>query len=184
MKTLIRLAAVVLFFGFSATVLTTRAQDPSPAKAPATPAPAATTAAPAKTSDDAGAIADLLFAAMREKNGEKIRALFLPEGRLITIQKPRTGAGPSKMRVLSGDEFAQVIAAGQGDYIERMTTKTVEVQGELALVSGRYTFHVGDKFSHCGSNAFQLIRTEAGWKIANGASTLEFECGGESAPSK
>lgn len=182
MKTLIRSAVVVLFFVFSVTVSTAWAQDPSPAKAPA--ATPATVVAPAKTSDDAGAIADLLFAAMREKNADKIRALFLPEGRLITMQKPRTGAGPSKMRLLSGDEFAKVIAAGQGEYIERMTTKTVEVQGELALVSGRYTFHVGDKFSHCGTNAFQLLRTEAGWKIANGASTLEFECGGESAPSK
>jgi hypothetical protein len=53
------------------------------------------------------------------------------------------------------------------------------VTGDLALVFGRYTFHVGDKFSHCGTNAFQLVRTEAGWKIANVASTLEFQCDAE-----
>jgi len=44
------------------------------------------------------------------------------------------------------------------------------------VVTGRYTFHVGDKFSHCGANTFNLVRTETGWLIANGASTLEFQC--------
>ena len=46
----------------------------------------------------------------------------------------------------------------------------------MAMVSGRYTFYVGDKFSHCGTNTFNFVRTETGWRIANAASTLEFQC--------
>jgi hypothetical protein len=46
----------------------------------------------------------------------------------------------------------------------------------MAVVTGRYTFYVGDKFSHCGANTFNLVRTEAGWLIANGASTHELQC--------
>ena len=57
-----------------------------------------------------------------------------------------------------------------------MPDKDVRIDGDLAIVSGRYTFYVGEKFSHCGLNTFNLVRTETGWQIANAASTLEFQC--------
>jgi hypothetical protein len=57
-----------------------------------------------------------------------------------------------------------------------MPDKEVKISGDLATVSGRYTFYVGEKFSHCGMNTFNLVKTETGWKIANAASTLEFQC--------
>ncbi|HSK71587.1 MAG TPA: hypothetical protein VK892_07825, partial [Pyrinomonadaceae bacterium] len=63
-----------------------------------------------------------------------------------------------------------------GDFIEKMPNKEVKITGDLAIVSGRYTFHVGEKFSHCGTNTFNLVKTETGWRIANAASTLEFQC--------
>jgi hypothetical protein len=28
-----------------------------------------------------------------------------------------------------------------------------------------YDFHLGDKFSHCGVDAFHLLKTSAGWKV-------------------
>jgi hypothetical protein len=130
----------------------------------------------AKTSEDAAAIPDMLFAAMRAKNADNIKNLFLPEGQLVAIDKPRDGKGFSKTRVFTGAAFSTMIAGGAGEYVEKMPSKKVEISGDVAMVSGRYTFYVGDKFSHCGMNTFHLVRTEAGWKIANGASTLEFQC--------
>jgi hypothetical protein len=124
----------------------------------------------------ASEIPDKLFAAMRAKNAEAIRALFMPESALVAIDKPRSGEGLSKTRVFTADGFAKMIAAGQGEYIEKMPYKKTEISGDLAMVSGRYTFYVGDKFSHCGTNAFHLVRTAEGWRIAGGASTLEFQC--------
>ncbi|HLA96306.1 MAG TPA: hypothetical protein VK612_11340 [Pyrinomonadaceae bacterium] len=126
---------------------------------------------------EAGSVADDLFAAMKEKSAEKIRSLFTPEGQLVAIDKPRTGDGVSKTRVFTADLFAKNIAGAKGgDFIEKMPSKDVRIDGDLAMVSGRYTFYVGDKFSHCGMNTFHLVKTEAGWKIANAASTLEFQC--------
>jgi|GEM_PF-160816 len=131
----------------------------------------------AKTNDDAAAVPDMLFTAMRAKNADGIRAVFIPEGQLVAIDKPRDGKGISKTRVFTADAFAKMIAgATGGDFIEKMPEKEVKISGDMGIVSGRYTFHVGDKFSHCGTNTFHLVRTEAGWKIANGASTLEFQC--------
>lgn len=125
----------------------------------------------------ASEIPDRLFAAMKAKNFEEIRAVFTPEGQLVAIDKPRDGKGISKTRVFTAESFAKTISEAKGaDFIEKMLDKDVKISGDLAMVSGRYTFFVGEKFSHCGTNTFNLVRTEAGWKIANAASTLEFQC--------
>lgn len=127
--------------------------------------------------DSASAIPDRLFAAMQAKNADAIRTLFTSEGQLVAIDKPRDGKGVSKTRFFTADAFAKMISEAKGaDFIEKMPNKKVEIAGDLAVVSGRYTFHVGEKFSHCGMNTFNLVRTENGWLIANGASTLEFQC--------
>jgi Domain of unknown function (DUF4440) len=124
------------------------------------------------------AVANKLFEAMRAKNAEAIRALFMPEGQLVAIDRPRTGTGPSTTRVFTPESFAKLIAESKApEFNEKMSRFNVQIFGDMALVYGPYTFHVGDKFSHCGTNSFHLVRTPDGWKIANAASTLEFNCG-------
>ena len=125
----------------------------------------------------AAEVPDRLFAAMKAKSFEDIRAQFTAEGQLVAIDKPRDGKGISKTRVFTAESFAKMISESKSaDFIEKMPTKDVRLTGDMANVSGRYTFYVGEKFSHCGTNTFNLVRTEAGWKIANAASTLEFQC--------
>jgi ketosteroid isomerase-like protein len=130
--------------------------------------------------DDAKAAAQVvqnLFAAMKAKDATAISSLFIKDGQLVAIDKPRTGDGPSTTRLFTGDAFAKLISESKApDFIEQMKDPEVKVFGDMALVYGRYTFHVGDKFSHCGTNSFHLVRTLDGWKIANAASTLEFSC--------
>ena len=127
--------------------------------------------------DAAIAVVNKLFAGMKAKDAEQIKSVFSPEGQLVAIDKPRDGNGISKTRVLTGEAFATMIAGNKGaDYIEVMPSPEARVTGDLAVVSGRYTFHLGEKLSHCGTNTFNLVRTETGWKIANAASTLEFQC--------
>ncbi len=122
-------------------------------------------------------VVDRLFAGMKAKNAEQIRSVFSAEGQLVAIDKPRDGKGISTTRILSGEAFAKMISEAKGpDFIESMPSPEARIAGDLAIVTGRYTFYVGDKFSHCGTNTFNLVRTENGWKIANGASTLEFQC--------
>jgi ketosteroid isomerase-like protein len=125
----------------------------------------------------AGEVADRLFAAMKAKSFEAIRAAFTPDAQFVAIDRPRDGKGISKTRVFTAESFAKSISESKAaEFIEKMPNKDVRVAGDLGTVSGRYTFYVGDKFSHCGTNTFNLVRTETGWLIANGASTLEFQC--------
>jgi imidazolonepropionase-like amidohydrolase len=132
--------------------------------------------APLNAQEEAAAVADKLFEAMRAKNADAIRALFTAEAQLVAIDKPRNGQGNSTTRVFTADAFAKAIAEAKGDLIEKMPDKDVRAGADFAMVFGRYTFYVGDKFSHCGTNSFHLVKTDAGWKIANAASTLEFDC--------
>ncbi|MBS1796147.1 MAG: nuclear transport factor 2 family protein [Acidobacteria bacterium] len=132
-----------------------------------------------KSADERAAadVPDRLFAAMKAKSFDDIRALFIADGQLVAIDRPRDGQGASKTRVFTADGFAKAISeAKTADYVEKMPDKDVRITGDLAVVTGRYTFYVGEKFSHCGTNTFNLVRTDAGWRIANAASTLEFQC--------
>ncbi|HYE75030.1 MAG TPA: nuclear transport factor 2 family protein [Blastocatellia bacterium] len=122
--------------------------------------------------EQALAVVNELFDAMRAKDAEAIRALFIAEGQLVATS--RRNNQPS-IRVFTAEAFAKLISNQQGVLNERMYKPEVRVIGDLAIVSGRYGFYVDDRFSHCGTNAFHLMRTSEGWKIVNAASTIEPE---------
>jgi len=122
-------------------------------------------------------VVNQLFAGMKAKSAEQLRTVFAPEAHFVAIQKPLDGKGVSRTRTNTSESFIKMISESKsGDYIEKMISPEAVIQGDLAVVSGRYTFYVGDKFSHCGMDVFDLVRTDAGWKIAQGAFTLEFQC--------
>jgi len=47
----------------------------------------------------------------------------------------------------------------------------------IAVVWTPYEFHVNGEFSHCGVDAFSLVRIDGQWKIAGIVYTVERECG-------
>lgn len=139
-----------------------------------------TVAATAAAQDDeqaAIATVNQLFAGMKAKSSEQIKSVFAPDVHFLAIDKPRDGKGISRSRVMTGEAFAKMISESKSpEYIEKMISPKALIAGDLATVSGRYTFYLGDKFSHCGMDVFNLVRTDAGWKIVQGAFTLEFQC--------
>lgn len=42
----------------------------------------------------------------------------------------------------------------------------VEVSGDLATLWAPYDFHIGERFSHCGFDAFHFVRQDGAWRIA------------------
>lgn len=125
-------------------------------------------------SESAGAVADKLFEAMKAKNYEQIKSLFLDGGQLTAFDQPKNGQGFSTTRNFTGEQFAKMISEAKApEFVEKMPAKDVRIYGDSAIVNGRYTFHVGDKFSHCGMNAFHLLKANGEWKIANASSTIE-----------
>ena len=127
----------------------------------------------AQTDDkqNAWAVIEKMFAEMANHNPTAIAELFTKEASLAAIIK--TKDGKSVVRYFSGEAFSKNFAEKKNEIKEDMYERKVEVDGDFALVWGRYVFFVDGKTSHCGVNSFNLVRTEAGWRIANAASTID-----------
>jgi hypothetical protein len=53
-----------------------------------------------------------------------------------------------------------------GKYVERGFKPEVRVSGPVAMIWLPYDFYLDGKWSHCGVDAFTLIKSQAGWRIA------------------
>ncbi len=80
-----------------------------------------------------------------------------------TIAKNREGK--VVLRSESVDAFVKSIGGTHPEFDERIKFTNILVDGDLASVWTDYQFFADGKFSHCGVNSFQLLKTEAGWKI-------------------
>lgn len=70
-------------------------------------------------------------------------------------------------------QFLRNLAAGGNDFLERMWDPTVLQHGRMAVVWTPYDFYRAGEFSHCGVDVFNLIRTNAGWRISGIMYTVE-----------
>lgn len=48
---------------------------------------------------------------------------------------------------------------------ERILSYEIKIDGAMASVWTPYEFYVGERFSHCGVNSFQLMKGNDSWKI-------------------
>ena len=58
---------------------------------------------------------------------------------------------------------------------ERMYEPEVRIDGDVAQVWGYYTFHRTTTFSHCGVDAFMLVKIGPTWKITHLADSRQKE---------
>lgn len=75
---------------------------------------------------------------------------------------------PAELRTGSLDKFLAAVGTPHTDvWDERITFGKVLIDGPLATVWTPYSFYLGNRFSHCGVNSFQLYRSDKGWKIVH-----------------
>lgn len=119
---------------------------------------------------DVFAVVNKLFDAMAAADAAAIIATGTKENQLVAIQKMRDGK--TRISVLGSEAFSKFFTK-PGSVKEVMYAPKIETSGDWAMVWGRYVFYADGKLSHCGINQFNLVRTADGWKIANGASTID-----------
>jgi hypothetical protein len=74
--------------------------------------------------------------------------------------------GKAILSVEKADDFVKAIGKPHSSiYDERITFGDIKIDGDLASVWAPYKFYLGDKFSHCGVDVFQLMKIATGWKI-------------------
>lgn len=105
-----------------------------------------------------------LFNGMRNSDTALIRKAFATKNTMETIAKGKDGK--FAVRTESVNDFIKSIGMPHPEkYDERIVFTKVLIDANLASVWTDYKFYIGDKFSHCGVNSFQLFKDEEGWKI-------------------
>jgi len=147
MTTALPLAAA-LWLAASATV--------PPRQAPATPEEAAILA-----------VVDRFMDAV-STNDAALMAEIRLEGGFNVVERPAESGGTVVTR--------RVFKPGDGRpgaYRERYWDPIVHVRGSLAVVWTPYEFWIDGKTSHCGVDAFDMVKEKGVWRIANAMWTVE-----------
>ena len=109
-------------------------------------------------------IVNRVFEGMKKTDTAMIRDAFSAEPILQTIIKNKEGKVFVNREPL--DSFLVAVARPHTEaYDERIVFDVVKIDGELAMVWAPYKFFLGDKFSHCGVDSFQLAKINGEWKI-------------------
>ena len=105
-----------------------------------------------------------VFDAMRTRDTALLAQAFDTTGRLVRVNT--RGAAPTVGMTLPSQFGASIARAPAGDvWNERIYDPEVRIDGNVAQVWAYYTFHRNATFSHCGVDAFMLVRVGTSWKI-------------------
>ena len=121
----------------------------------------APTAQAQETDEEAAVVAavERLFEAMRTSDSTMARAVFHETARLGRAQD-------EGITFNSVDGFIAAIGSEKDQvWDEPIWDWTVHVDGRLAQMWTKYAFYLGEAFSHCGVDAIELYRSDAGWQI-------------------
>ena len=114
--------------------------------------------------NDVKAAINSLFDGMRNADTVMIKKAFATKNTMETIAPTKEGKFVVRAENLSN--FLKSVSAPHPEkYDERIVFTKILIDTNLASVWTDYKFYVGDKFSHCGVNSFQLFKSEEGWKI-------------------
>ena len=118
-----------------------------------------------------------LFDAMRTGDSAQARAAFAPFARLAGAPEDE---GQFNVDESTIDRFIAAIGSEREEvWDEQIWDWDVKVDGNLASVWVPYAFYRGEQLSHCGIDAFQLVRLGEAWKILHVIDTRRREgCSG------
>jgi hypothetical protein len=104
-----------------------------------------------------------VFDALAARDATGLEALFDPAAQLTVVHETTDGA--NRITHITWQQFAGGLQPGPETLEEVMIDPTVAIDGDLAVVWGRYVFRIDGRLSHCGVDHFNLIRQNGAWKI-------------------
>lgn len=113
------------------------------------------------------------FDTMSANDVEGARKILQPQGRFHAM---RVKNGQPDVHAFANEEYFADLQSSKQKKRERIWNPDVRLHGLVATVTAPYDFWIDGKFSHCGTDVFDLIKTEEGWKIAGGVYTVETTC--------
>jgi hypothetical protein len=114
-----------------------------------------------------------MFDGMAKRDAAAIKKLLLPGGGLVLMRD----GNPTQMTF---DAFAEAVGKpGKSQIEERIHDPLVRIDNDLAVVWAPFDFRVDGKVDHCGTDLFNLVRTDGKWLIASVADTGRKDCAGK-----
>lgn len=121
-------------------------------------------ATPPSDETDARKVVDKLFDGMRNGDSTAVRSVFTKQCTLTSISKNASDSTVTHKGTV--DSFVKAVGTPhKNKWDERIYDVKISIDGPMAVVWAPYKFYAGEKFSHCGVNVFNLIKTGSGWKI-------------------
>ena len=121
----------------------------------------------------ARAVVDALLDGMRAADSSAVASVFADNGRLVSTGN-RNGAPMMQETPIAA--FAGAVGKAQpNSWDERIWDVMIHVNGNLATAWTPYAFYHDGNFSHCGVNAFHIVKLAGGWKILQITDTRQRE---------
>ncbi len=107
-----------------------------------------------------------MFDGMRKADTTLFKAVFAPNTTLQTVAKNKEVVVSVRQDAIAGF-ITSVAKQAAGTLDERLSGMDIKIDGELATAWTPYTFYYNKQKSHCGVNAFALVKLNGVWKIQN-----------------
>lgn len=105
-----------------------------------------------------------VFDGMRAADSSIVAQALHPEIRLQSVAY--NPAGATVFSENTAQEWLEAIVAYPvGTLDERLYSMEIQLDPPLATAWTAYRFYAGGNFSHCGTNAFQLVKIDGQWLI-------------------
>lgn len=105
-----------------------------------------------------------MFDGMREGDSAKVGSVFKKDVRMFSAYRNSSGNSVLKEEQLS--DFLKAVGTPHEEiWNEKIYNTSIQIDRDIAQVWTEYTFYINKTFSHCGIDAFQLVREENIWRI-------------------
>ena len=111
-----------------------------------------------------------MFDAMANRDAAALKLSLLPGGTMVLMRDGK----PVQMTL---DAFAECVGRpGTTHNVERIHDPLIRIDNDLAVVWAPFEFLIDGKVDHCGTDLFNLVRTDGKWLIASVADTARKDC--------
>lgn len=121
-------------------------------------------AAPSPTGAEVVRVVERMFVAMEARDTAALASLLAPG--LVIVSSRETADGATMVRRQTTPDFLRLVATTRDTLRERVWSPVVHVDAGVATLWAPYDFHLGARFSHCGHDAFTLVRAGGAWVVA------------------
>src|ERR1700733_14664512 len=128
----------------------------------------------AATSDEKAVLVPIqaMFDGMAKRDAAEIKASALAGATMVLMHDGKT-------EQITFEAFGERVGKGKTQIEERIHDPLMRLDSDLAVGWAPFEFRLNGKVDHCGTDLFNLVRTDGRWLIANFVAAVRKGCGAE-----